>query len=288
MAPLKPRPWTLVRREDRPEDVTVWISIGSPRSGGDGALGVTAVASPGAYWSAVVLAAAGCAVLCIQARRRPGRWRLVAAAAIGTALAADAAVYTVGLIVAGTWSASSSLPIALCNAAVLVAAAACWWRAPLLVELTYFWGLAGTLQGVLTPDLATPFPHLEFFEYVTGHLGIVVAALYLVIGLRIVPRSGSIVRVFAITALYTAFVGVVDWGTGTNYMFLRSPPAEWTVLRLLGPWPWYIFSAAGVGAVLLVLLDMPFWAGRRRRNQSGSDGSRPTAPWARRRLTNVR
>lgn len=35
------------------------------------------------------------------------------------------------------------------------AAIACWWPQWLLdVELTYFWGLAGTLMAVVTPDLS--------------------------------------------------------------------------------------------------------------------------------------
>ena len=55
---------------------------------------------------------------------------------------------------------------------------ACWpprWQ--LGVELSYFWGLTGTLQAVLTPDLSVSFPHLEFFEFVVGHVGIVIAAI---------------------------------------------------------------------------------------------------------------
>ena len=180
---------------------------------------------------------------------------------IGLALGADIVAYSVGLVVAKTWTADTSLPLALCNAGVVVAAVACWWRIPLLVELTYFVGLAGTLQAVLTPDLSVAFPHLVFFEYLVGHVGIVLAAFFLVVGMRLRPRSGAVVRVFTIAAAYTAFVGLVDGVTGANYMFLRRPPGEWTVLRLLGPWPWYVVSAAGVALVLLFLLDQPFQHG---------------------------
>ncbi len=130
----------------------------------------------------MALAAVGCAGLCVAARRRPGPWRPVVARLIGLALLADAVSYSVGLAVQGTWSPKTSLPLALCDAGVLVAAAACWWRTPVLVELTYFWGLAGTLQAVVTPDLNVGFPHLVFFQYVVGHLGIVAAALFLVAG----------------------------------------------------------------------------------------------------------
>jgi hypothetical integral membrane protein (TIGR02206 family) len=153
----------------------------------------------------------------------------------------------------------SSLPVDLCDVALVVAAVACWQpRWQLAVELTYFWGLAGTLQAVSTPDLSADFPSLTFLEFVVGHLGIVVAALYLVIGLRRGPRAGSVVRVFAITAGYTAFVGCIDGLTGANYMFLRAIPSHTSLLSILGPWPWYLVSAAGIALVLFVVLDAPF------------------------------
>ncbi|HLX89197.1 MAG TPA: TIGR02206 family membrane protein, partial [Acidimicrobiales bacterium] len=151
----------------------------------------------------------------------------------------------------------------------LVAAAACFTRARTLVELTWFWGLAGTLEAVITPDLSSGFPHLVFFEYVVGHLGIVLAAAFLVLGMGLVPRRGAAARVLGITFGYTAVVGLVDALTGANYMFLRRPPGEWTILRLLGPWPWYTVSAAAVAVVLVLLLDMPFRAGRRSADAQG-------------------
>jgi len=233
---------------------------------------MVATVSPAPYWASVVLAVATCAALCIAARRRPGPWTVTAARLIGVVLAVDAVSYSVGLAVQGTWSARTSLPLALCDAGVLVATAACWWRVPVLVELTYFWGLAGTLQAVVTPDLDVGFPHLVFFQYVVGHTGIVLAALFLVVGVRLVPRPGAVPRVLLITLGYTALVGVVDATAGANYMFLRRPPGEWTLLRLLGPWPWYLVSATGVALLLFTLLDLPFWPARRRARAGGGVG----------------
>jgi hypothetical integral membrane protein (TIGR02206 family) len=236
-----------------------------------------AVVSPAAYWSVVAVAAIGCAALSYAARRRPGAWRRYVAWGIGAALGWDIVAYSVGLGIAGTWSAKTDLPLALCNAGVVVASLACFVRAPLLVELTYFLGLAGTLQAVITPDLSVAFPHVVFFEYLVGHLGIVLAAVFLVAGLDIAPRRGAVTRVFVIAAGYTAIVGIVDALTGADYMFLRSPPREWTLLRLLGPWPWYVVSAAFVALVIFNLLDLPF-----RRARHLSEGTprtpRPTLP----------
>jgi hypothetical integral membrane protein (TIGR02206 family) len=221
------------------------------------------VVTPVPYVVTVALAFALGATLCVIARRRPGPWTRVPARVLALVLVSDAISWTISEIVAGTWSAATDLPLALCDVAVLVAAAACWWQTPILVELTYFWGLAGTLQAVITPDLGVGYPHLGFFQYLAGHLGIVMAAFYLVVGLRIAPRPGSVLRTFAITLVYTAFVGLVDALSGANYMFLRTPPGNWTLLSVLGPWPWYIASAAGVALILLAALDLPFWLARR-------------------------
>ncbi len=230
-----------------------------------------AVVSPFAYGVSVFIGLATCAGACVAARVKPGPWTQMVAWAVGLALAADAMSYSIALAVAGDWSAKTSLPLPLCDMAVLLAAAACFWRVPILVELTYFWGLAGTLQGVLTPDLSVGFPHLVFWQYVVGHLGIVFAASFLVFGLGMAPRRGAVMRVFAISVAYSAAVGLVDALTGANYMFLRQPPGEWTLLRVLGPWPWYLLSAAGVALVLFTLLDAPFWSarGKARMNPSG-------------------
>jgi hypothetical protein len=109
-------------------------------------------------------------------------------------LVADAATFMSAPVVTGAWRLGESLPLSLCDVALVVAAGACWTRNALLVELTYFWGLTGTLQAVVTPDLSSAFPHLQFFEYVVGHVTIVVAALYLVIGLNLAPRRRTVPR----------------------------------------------------------------------------------------------
>jgi hypothetical integral membrane protein (TIGR02206 family) len=217
------------------------------------------VGATGDYWAAVGLGAALCAALCVTARRRPGPWTRTAGRVVALVLISDAIAFVVIPIVQGRWTVQSSLPLALCDVALLVAACACWAPSLLLaVELTYFWGLAGTLQAVITPDLTARFPNAEFFEYVVGHVGIVIAALFLTVGLSLRPRRGAAARVFAITLGYSAIVGLFDWATGSNYMFLEKLPPRTSLLSVLGPWPWYILSAAGVAVVLLAVLDAPF------------------------------
>lgn len=234
-----------------------------------------------AYWASLAVGALVCAGLCVWARRAPDHQVHIAGRVLALVLMADAVTFVTAPLVQGRWRVGTSLPLALCDVALVVAAAACWWRQQTLVELTYFWGLAGTLQALITPDLTSGFPHLTFVEFVVGHVGVVTAALLLVVGMRLAPRPGAVGRVFAITVGYTAVVGVVDWMLDVNYMFLRAPPEQWSLLSVLGPWPWYLCSAAALALVLLVALDAPFHRQRRAHTgpAKGREVARRTRPW---------
>jgi hypothetical integral membrane protein (TIGR02206 family) len=207
------------------------------------------------------------AAFVITARLRPGPWLTVATRGLALLLVAAEVAWWTYLLTGGSakYPLATALPLQLCDAAIFVGAAALWFQRPLLIEITYFWGLAGTLQALITPDLPDHFPSFPFFQYYAAHGGIVAAALLLVVGLRLAPRRGAVVRVAAITLGYAAFVGAIDAVTGFDYLYLRSKPPSPTLFDYLGPWPWYIASAIGIGVVLFLIIDAPFRVGGRRR-----------------------
>jgi hypothetical integral membrane protein (TIGR02206 family) len=215
------------------------------------------------------LAAVGAAAIAslaavAAARRRPGGWTIWLARCLAVLLAGTEVSWWVYAAIHAPWSWAYSLPLHLCETATFVAAAALWFRHRLLVELTYFWGLAGSAQALLTPDQVLHFPTFLYLQFYAGHGLIVFAAIFLVFGLRNTPGRGAILRVFALTIAYMAIVAIVDLVTGGNYMFLRQKPAAPTLLDLMGPWPWYILSGSVLAAILFLALDLPFAMGRRR------------------------
>jgi hypothetical integral membrane protein (TIGR02206 family) len=211
--------------------------------------------------AALVAIAAATVVLIVAARRRPGAWLKV----LALVLVVDEVSWWVFLAAGGgePGQRAQPLPLQLCDVAIFIAAAALWTRQSVLVEMTYFWGFAGTIQALLTPDLPQHFPSYPYFQYYIAHGGVVAAALVLVVGLHLRPDKWAVVRVTAVTIAYTALVGAVDAITGADYMFLRSKPPSPTLLDALGPWPVYLFSAAGIAVLLFALLNAPFWLGRR-------------------------
>lgn len=157
----------------------------------------------------------------------------------------------------GIWSIRLYLPLHLSDAATVVAVVALWTARPLLVELTYFWGLTGALQALLTPDLGQDFPDVLFLTYFVTHGGVVVAALLLVAGRGIAPRPGAVARAFAATVAVAAVAAAASVATGGNYMFLRRKPPG-SLLDLMGPWPWYIAAAGLLALAMFAVLALPF------------------------------
>ncbi len=164
------------------------------------------------------------------------------------------------------------LPMHLCDWAGIVGGIALIRRHPLAAELVYFWGLAGTLNGVLTPDLGQEFPHPRFFVFFGLHCGVVITALYVVIGLRLYPRPNAVWRMFGWTQVYGVVALVVNLvarnfeSIEANYGFLLHKPldANNPVLNALGDWPWYILGLEAVCLTAFFILNAPFWWGRRR------------------------
>ncbi|HXN78124.1 MAG TPA: TIGR02206 family membrane protein [Candidatus Dormibacteraeota bacterium] len=225
---------------------------------------------------AVAVIAAVIATLVAGARLRPGPWMVVACRILAVIILANEAAWWVWLGAHGTWSASYALPLQLCDVAAVVSAAALWWRQQLLVELTYFWGIAGTANGLITPDITDHFPSFVFMQYFIAHGAIVAAALLLVIGLRLAPRRGAVMRVFGLTFGLLVLDAGINLVTGGNYLYLRHTPGAHSLLDVLGRWPWYIAGAAGLALVLFAILDLPFAISRRRRKLERAMGIEPT------------
>ena len=156
--------------------------------------------------------------------------------------------------VLGQWSTTYTLPLQLTDAVSAVTVLALLTRRQFLVELAYFWSFTASLQATLTPDLGHSFPNVLYFTYFLYHVGVIVAAAFLVFGCRLYPRPTAVWRVFAATLAWAAIAGLANVITGGNYMYLRAKPVHNSLLSVLGPWPWYIVGGIVVGLAMLLLV----------------------------------
>jgi len=164
----------------------------------------------------------------------------------------------------------NELPMNLCDWATIAVLAALLAPGQRAFELAYFWALAGTTQGLVTPDVNHAFPELQFIVFLLGHGAIIAAVLYLMLGTRLRPVAASLPRVIGWTLVYAASAAMVDWLFGVNYGFFRAKPGHATFYDLLPDWPWYIPVTVLIGVAAIVVLYAPwFVADKRRSRQSG-------------------
>lgn len=189
--------------------------------------------------------------------------------------------YAFALLLLGNWlfwyavfwrhgwlTIGDALPLNLCdwaNAAVIVALVTGNQRA---YELGYFWALAGTLQGLITPDTRFGFPEIRFIIFSIFHAGIIAAVLYLTLAARMRPYLSRLPAVVGWTLLYAAIAGIADWLLGTNYGFLRAKPSNVSLFDFMPAWPSYIPLLVGIGVVSLLVFYAPFFIRDRMRPQT--------------------
>ncbi|MGH6871357.1 MAG: TIGR02206 family membrane protein [Rhizomicrobium sp.] len=163
------------------------------------------------------------------------------------------------LFIARGWLGwGNALPMNLCDWATVAVIAACLTRSRRAYELAYFWSLAGTLQGLVTPDVNYGFPEPQFVVFMLGHALIVAAVLYLTFGSGLRPVPASLPRAAGWTLLYAGAAALTDWALGVNYGFFRAKPGHATLYDALAPWPYYIPETIALGLLALLVLYAPW------------------------------
>lgn len=151
----------------------------------------------------------------------------------------------------------TNLPLQLCDLSVWLAVLACLTAMPRVVEFAYFIGLAGGGMALLTPDLWSPWPTYPAIYFFVVH-GLIVASTTMLACAGTAPfHRASPFRSFALLLGYAAVVGLFNALAGSNYMYLCRKPVNPSLLDQLGPWPWYLVPAGGLGLVIFWLLWLP-------------------------------
>ena len=169
----------------------------------------------------------------------------------------------------------NELPLNLCDWATVTTVTTLLYPNQKTYELAYFWALAGTLQGMMTPDVAYDFPDTEFTLFFVFHGGIIASVLYVTFGLGWRPTPASLPRVAAWTLFYAAIAGLFDWALDANYAFLRAKPPFVSVFSVMPDWPWYIPLLVLLGLLSMVIYYAPFFVWDRIRDKRIDQPAQP-------------
>jgi hypothetical integral membrane protein (TIGR02206 family) len=158
-------------------------------------------------------------------------------------------------------SIDNIIPFHLCDIAAIIAGFALITKRPLLCSLTYFWGLAATLQALLTPAITVGFPHWPFITFFIHHFAVVIAALYLPIVEGWRPKQPfwkGPLEANGWILVYLATAMTVNHLLGSNFAFASRPPDNPSLIDHLGPWPWYLVAMQAIALTFFFLLALPF------------------------------
>ena len=125
------------------------------------------------------------------------------------------------------------IPLQLCDWAMIVIIVALWTGSRRWLEIAYFWGIGGTLQAIITPNLQFGFPDLRFISFFVAHSGIIIGIVFLMLIYGFRPRPIGILRTFAWTEVYFVVAFTTDLLTGENYGFLLHKPEAASLLNFL-------------------------------------------------------
>jgi len=162
-------------------------------------------------------------------------------------------------IAIGEWNIRENLPLHMCSLFLIINCLMVLTRSKTLFELSYCLGIGSGLMAFLTPDLG-PYGlwHFAAVQTIFGHGLLVTLTIYMVIveGFRPSWRSIGKTFLFGLAALSISYL--VNRLLGSNYMFTMGKPGSASLLDVLGPYPWYLLSMAGVALVIMVILVAPW------------------------------
>ena len=151
------------------------------------------------------------------------------------------------------------LPLQLCDWAMAVIIVALWTGNRRWLEVAYFWGIGGSLQAIITPNLRFGFPDLRFISFFVAHSGIIIGIVFLMLIYGFRPRGIGVLRTFAWTEVYFVVAFTTDLLTGENYGFLLHKPEAASLLSFLSDSrPLYLLEFHGLAFLFFYALYAPF------------------------------
>ena len=199
------------------------------------------------------------ALTALVRRTKSQRVERVIVAALSAVLILNYLAYLIFIRSLGEMDWRHMLPMQMCDWGIVVVIVAMWTGRQRWFEVAYFWGLGGTLQAVLTPNLPYGFPDWRFISFFTSHCSIIVAVVFLMLTRHYRPYPMSIVRVWLWSEFYFVVTLAVDKLTSFNYGFLLHKPEAFSILSFLSDWwPLYLLQMHGVALLFFLLLYAPF------------------------------
>jgi hypothetical integral membrane protein (TIGR02206 family) len=154
---------------------------------------------------------------------------------------------------------AESLPLQVCDLLGIIAALALSVRWRMARAILIMSTLPFVSQAVLTPVGDQEALSLRTWLYWTFHGFIFACFLFDVIVARFRPQPSDLVKVLAFDICYVALISGLDVTFGWNYGYIGdTKPETATLIDVLGPWPFRIFSMLALAMLFQTICFLIF------------------------------
>ena len=156
----------------------------------------------------------------------------------------------------GIWDVAEDLPLHMCGISFFTSTYALYSKNQTAFELSYFWGLAGAFQAIITPDPTRFVMDVSLFWNFLSHGLIILNVLWMIVIDNMRCRVGSYLNAVIITNGILFIISIVNSILGGNYWFICEKPGGESPF-IMGEWPLYIIGFQISGILLLGLFYIP-------------------------------
>ena len=159
------------------------------------------------------------------------------------------------------------LPLHLCPIVIILSIFMMFFHSEVLFQPVYFWSI-GAFFAILMPDIRDGMSNFASQSFFITHFFIIFSTVYAFVHFRFRPTKAGFLCSFLLLVTLAFIMYFVNNKLGTNFLYVNHPPVTKSLMDFMGPWPYYIFSLAGIDIAISFFMYLPF-----RKNKKSKYGS---------------
>ena len=159
------------------------------------------------------------------------------------------------------------LPLHLCPIVIILSIFMMFFHSEVLFQPVYFWSI-GAFFAILMPDIRDGMNNFASQSFFITHFFILFSTAYAFVHFRFRPTKAGFLCSFLLLVTLAFIMYFVNNKLGTNFLYVNHPPVTKSLMDFMGPWPYYIFSLAGIDIAISFFMYLPF-----RKNKKSKYGS---------------
>ena len=156
---------------------------------------------------------------------------------------------------------SRLIPIHMCNLSTLFIGIFLLTERRIFFEVSFFWGIGGGINALLTPDVPLTFPDPQYILFFFGHGLLLVCIVYACKALKNRPTLKSVKNgiYFSLAVLPIIYVINILIGPPANYWYVAEKPPGLNVTSLMRDEPYHMIDIYILAVIVCYLIYLPYF-----------------------------